>query len=120
MRDVRRPRGAAAALGVAFCLGCGHERPPSGRREAEPTLDQAAQKEPAQFPPVPAPEAKDVRACLARIFAGLVVADPSRGRWYLDGDFNGDGSADLAGAARPIAAKLAALNHPLANWIVED
>jgi hypothetical protein len=120
MKDVRRPLGAAVALGVACCLGCGPERPPSGPREAEPTLDQAAQPEPAQFPPVPAPEAKDVRACLARIFAGVVVADPSRGRWYLDGDFNGDGSVDLAVAARPIAAGLAALNDPLANWIVED
>jgi hypothetical protein len=120
MRDVRRRCGAVVALGVACCLGCASERPPSGPREVEPTLDQAAQTEPAPFPPVPAPDAKDVRACLARIFAGVVVADPSRGRWYLDGDFNGDGSVDLAVAARPTAAGVASLNDSLANWIVED
>ena len=100
MRDVRRPLGAAT-LGLACCLGIGAEQPPSDPR-------------------IPAPQAKDARACLDRIFAGVVVADSSRGSWYLDGDFIGDGSADLAVAARPIAARLAALNDPLANWIVED
>lgn len=119
MRDVRRPLGAAA-LGVACCVGCGSERPPSGPREAEPKIVQAPEREPIPLPTVPAPKASDARACLARIFASTVVADPSHGRWYLDGDFNGDGSADLAVAARPIAARLAALNDPLANWIVED
>ena len=120
MRNVRRPLGAAALLGVACCLGCGTDRPPSGPRETEPALVQAPQPEPTQLPTAPAPEAKDARACLARIFASVVVADPSRGRWYLDGDFNGDGSMDLCVAARPIAVRLAALNDPLANWIVED
>ena len=119
MRDVRRTLGAAA-LGVACFLGCGPERPPSGPREAEPTLVQAPRPEPIPIPSASAPEADDARASLARIFAKVVVADPSRGRWYLEGDFNGDGSMDLAVAARPIASRLAALNDPLANWIVED
>jgi len=119
MRDVRRPLGAAA-LGVACCLGCATERPPSGPREAEPALVQSSRSEPAPFRPVPPAAAGDARACLTRIFADVVVADPSRGRWFLDGDFNGDGSVDLAVAARPTAAGLDALNDPLANWIVED
>lgn len=119
MRDVLR-RVGAAALGLACCVGCGSERPASGPREAEPALVQAPQPEPTPFPPVRAPEADDARACLTRIFANVVVADSSRGRWYLDGDFNGDGSVDLAVAARPKAARLVALNDPLANWIVED
>lgn len=119
MRNFRRPLGAAA-LGVACCVGCGSERPPSGPREAEPKLAEALQPEPTPFPTLPAPQATEARACLARIFARVVVADSSRGRWYLDGDFNGDGSVDLAVAARPIAARLVALNDPLANWIVED
>lgn len=119
MRSVRGPLGAAA-LGLACCLACSLERTPSGPREAEPTLELAPQPEPARFPPVPAPRPGDARACLTRIFAGAVVADPSHERWYLDGDFNGDGSVDLAVAVRPIDARLGDLNEPLASWIVED
>ena len=122
MRDVRRLLGVVA-LSILCWAGCGSEPSPSGPWEAEPQLDPAAHLEPAQFPPIPAPRApaaKDARACLARIFAGVVVVDPRPGRWYLDGDFNGDGFVDLVVVARPIAARLAALNDPLANWIVED
>lgn len=120
MRDVRDVLAVCTVLGVACCLGCGAERPPSGPREAEPALVRSVEPELSPSSPPAPPEAKDARACLTRIFGGAVEADPSRGRWYVDGDFNGDGSVDLAVAARASAASLVALNDPLANWIVED
>ena len=119
MRSVRSSLGAAA-LGLACCLACSLERTPSGPREAEPRLEQTPQPEPVRLLPVPAPQSKDARACLTRIFAGVVGLDASHERWYFDGDFNGDGFVDLAVAVRPIAARLGDLNEPLANWIVED
>jgi len=36
------------------------------------------------------------------------------------GDFNGDGSEDLAVVARSRAGKLTRINHELANWTLQD
>jgi len=67
---------------------------------------------------LPPPTAADVRAAVSRIYADAVETDKQP--HYLFGDFNGDGSQDLAVDARSSAAKLRDLNDDLANWILED
>ena len=39
---------------------------------------------------------------------------------FIDGDFNGDGSRDLAVVIKPAPNKLADLNEEFPNWILKD
>jgi hypothetical protein len=49
----------------------------------------------------------------------LTIDDAHAGQ-ALVGDFNGDGSEDIAVVVRPSADMLETLNSEVANWIVED
>jgi hypothetical protein len=72
------------------------------------------------------PEAKppthaEARSALERIYKLTVVFDESRPDSFVTGDFNGDGSGDLAVAVRPALGRLGEINNELlANWIVAD
>jgi hypothetical protein len=80
--------------------------PPKLQIKAEPT--------PVQRPPT-AGEAKDV---LERVYRGAVVAgEPAT---FVTGDFNGDGSEDIAIAVTPVSDKVAEINSEFANWILAD
>jgi len=71
-------------------------------------------------PALPAPTVEDVRQALDRIYAGAVVVQDSPAPSYMLGDFNGDGSPDLAVKVSPIEGRISELKDQLANWIVED
>jgi hypothetical protein len=60
-----------------------------------------------------------VRQLVARTFGGSVAlaGDPPQ---YVSGDFNGDGSEDMAVLVRPVGGKLEEINGQNANWIVRD
>jgi hypothetical protein len=82
--------------------------------------DANAQATPTPAPTMNAPpQTAEVRAALQRIYKDAVVFDERAPRVVV-GDFNGDGSEDIAIAARPSASKLSDLNDELANWIVAD
>ena len=49
-----------------------------------------------------------------------MTVDASRTPYFLSGDFNGDGSQDLALIVRPVEAKLQDINSEVANWILGD
>ncbi|MGB8507624.1 MAG: hypothetical protein WCD76_04400, partial [Pyrinomonadaceae bacterium] len=66
-------------------------------------------------PPLPA----EISAALARTYQHNVDFD-ERGARAVAGDFNGDGSLDLAVVVRPSKGKTGELNGEYANWIVED
>ena len=76
----------------------------------------AAKEMPKPSPPKP----EDVTAVLARVYEKAVMPDTSREPAFLVGDFNGDGSEDLAITVRPNEARLGDINSELANWILED
>jgi len=61
----------------------------------------------------------EVTAALHRIFADA-LSPVSQQHSFITGDFNGDGSADLAALVRPAASRLKMLNDPLANWTIQD
>lgn len=63
---------------------------------------------------------EEVRVVVAHIYRDAVTVEGSRGTPFVVGDFNGDGSEDLAVVVRPGAGKLTAVNDEYANWIVED
>jgi len=68
----------------------------------------------------PPPTAGEVRAKVTLIFEDAVIVDASHGPGYFVGDFNGDGSQDLALIVRPVVSKLPNINSDVANWILGD
>ncbi len=62
------------------------------------------------------PDVKDVVATVERIFGNAAVADPAP--QFVAGDFNADGSVDLAVVVHPV--DLETINSEVANWIRED
>jgi hypothetical protein len=84
----------------------------------EPT--QAASPSATATPkPVP-PQASEVNDKLARIFGGAVQSDATAAGRALVGDFNGDGSEDVAVVVKPAADRLEEINGEVANWILGD
>lgn len=61
----------------------------------------------------------EVNAALHRVFSDA-VSSTSQQHSFATGDFNGDGSQDLAAFVRPAVSKLKTLNDPLANWTIQD
>jgi hypothetical protein len=66
------------------------------------------------------PTLVDVKDALARAYGGVVTADTGRPPSFVTGDFNWDGSEDLAVLVTPVDGRLDEINSELANWIVED
>lgn len=84
---------------------------------ATPTAAVTPTPEPT---PMPAPPPKDeARAVVARVYKGAVTPDEREG-WTIVGDFNGDGSEDLAARVRAAPGRVDELNDDLANWIISD
>src|SRR5690242_5707502 len=61
----------------------------------------------------------DVDAVLRRNFGAGVVIRNQKGS-FITGDFNGDGSPDLAAVVRPGPSKLDTINDPFSNWTIQD
>jgi hypothetical protein len=121
-----------AALALSACAGrqAATEAPPANaqatpqaaqNQEAQPSfITTGVQPEtgPNASPPSAPPKASEVQAALARTYKGAVAFD-ERGPLVI-GDFNGDGSQDIAVVVRASKDKLAELNDELSNWIVAD
>lgn len=71
-------------------------------------------------PRLPAPTQAEVDDAFHRVFGDDLVADTASRPSFIVGDFNGDGSEDLAIMARPARGKLEDINSELANWIIQD
>ena len=68
-----------------------------------------------------APTLAEVQAALSRIYQDALTIDADESEPVLWGDFNGDGSPDLAAVVKPRGKDaLTKLNGEYANWIVED
>lgn len=66
------------------------------------------------------PKLSEVQEAVKRVCQDTVTIDTSRSEPFIIGDFNGDGSQDLAVIVKPAKGALAKLNSEYANWIVED
>ena len=103
--------GGAAALWAT-------DRPRAALVESPPRV--VATAAPAGVPRQPRPMrpgARQAREALRRAFGDALTIDAARA---VAGDFNEDGSEDLAAVARAAPAMLARINDELANWIVQD
>jgi hypothetical protein len=66
------------------------------------------------------PTNAEARASLERVYRRAVIVDESRPDAFVTGDFNGDGSLDLAVAVNPARDMLGEINSEFPNWIVAD
>jgi hypothetical protein len=115
--------GFLLAAPYAAMTGC--VKPPEQPRVEQPpppeTVEPAAtpteQAKPEKAPKPPAPAQAEVRSAIARLYKDAVIVDASR---FVVGDFNGDGSQDLAVAVKPAPGMLGEINSEVANWILED
>ncbi len=103
---------------LAFVCACTAKPPARVEEPIKQNTGNAFLPNPSRALSRPASE-KEVDATLERIFGQLVVAD--RGdQSFVTGDFNGDGSADLAVIVFPLKTKVGTINDELANWTVQD
>jgi hypothetical protein len=94
-------------------------------RLTPPALPQAegrpgpapARPSPPTFASPSPPTSSEVETAVERVFRG--AARIAGGAPPLAGDFNGDGSMDLAVVVRPDAGSLEAFNGAFPNWIAE-
>ena len=115
-------------VGLALFAACARTSPPGGESETAPAARQAqaaspaptqakSDGEPAATPPA---TLEEVRGVVAHIYRDAVVVEADRGTPFVVGDFNGDGSEDIAVVVETGAGKLSEVNGEYANWIVED
>jgi hypothetical protein len=123
---------ASALLLSALACGKSVETPKSAEPEARaitssssptPLLVALGQATPTPAGPAESPrppKADEVVDALARVFNKSVSLDETRAQSFVVGDFNGDGSEDLAVVTKPNESSLPEINNELANWILED
>jgi hypothetical protein len=87
---------------------------------AAPSLPAFVQATPGQPKENAPPKTDEVADVLARVFDNSVKLDQTDAPGFLVGDFNGDGSEDIAVITRASDDALAQLNNELANWTLED
>jgi hypothetical protein len=75
---------------------------------------------PAESIELPSPKPEEVREAATRVYKDAVAIDTGHQPVYIVGDFNGDGSEDIALVVKPAKNKLEEINSAVANWTVED
>jgi hypothetical protein len=73
---------------------------------------------PIQLTAAAAPKQIEVQEAVKRIFKDAAVVDSNFNPNYLSGDFNGDGSQDLAVILKPV--KLDLINQDLPPWLIRQ
>ena len=102
-------------IALIFCA-CNSSRPAV---EAPPVAYQPTpESTPIQLTPVAAPKQSEVEQAVKRVFKDAAVIDTNYNPSFLSGDFNGDGSQDLAVILKP--AKLDQMNQELPPWLVRQ
>jgi hypothetical protein len=84
------------------------------------SAETTPQPTPTESLKLPPPKPEEVREVAARVYKDAVAIDVGHQPAYVVGDFNGDGSEDIAFVVRPAKNKLEEINSEVANWTVED
>jgi hypothetical protein len=115
---------ALAAVVLLALQSCENKPSKSEQRVEKPVAIATPQPSPAAsatpLSKLPPPTQAEVDAAFSRAFGSDLLANTASSTSYIVGDFNGDGSEDLAVIARPAKGKLDEINSELANWILMD
>jgi hypothetical protein len=128
-------RGSGARLLLAcliasiFLFGCAKpQQQAETRPETEPAPEQlnphlaAPRPSPNDKTKQQPPKPEEVSDAVKRVFNDVVTIDTSRSPYFVAGDFNADGSEDLAVVVKPSDNEMAvlAINDELANWLIRE
>jgi hypothetical protein len=107
-----------AALSLACTTAKQEEKFPANTSPASPAQTTASPLEKSDSSATAS--LAEVKAAVQRVYVNTVEIDASHSQPFIVGDFNADGSQDLAVIVKPANGALAKLNSEYANWIVED
>lgn len=115
----------AIAITVAFSSCAQPEQQPATEPQAVKEHTPAIQpvvEEPvaAATPNLAPPKESEVQLVLNRVLERLVEIPRELNSSYLSGDFNGDGSQDIAVVVKPLEGSLSEINSEFANWTIVD
>ena len=114
------------AFSLGFLTACQKREPaPTDQSTSAETSTPAAATDAASTASATAEVAppssiSELQGVTARIYKEAVIVDTSRNDNFVVGDFNGDGSQDIAVVVKPGKGMLPDLNSEYSNWIRED
>jgi hypothetical protein len=79
-----------------------------------------AESSTAKVPQQPSPTLTEVNEAVTRVFKNAATIDSRHSPNFFAGDFNGDGSQDIAVILQPAKDKLAEMNQEFPPWILRD
>jgi hypothetical protein len=104
-------------IAALMLCACGSSKRPVA--EAPPPKYQPTpESAPVQLEVKSAPKQSEVQEAIKRVFKDAAVLDTSYNPSFLAGDFNGDGSQDIAVILKPV--KLDEMNQELPPWLVRQ
>ncbi len=83
-----------------------------------PAYQPSPESTPVQLIATAAPKQSEVQEAVKRVFKDAAVIDTNYNPSFLAGDFNGDGSQDIAVVVKPV--KLEEMNQELPPWLVRQ
>ena len=104
---------------LAFTLcACGSTSKRPVAEALPPTYQPTPESTPIPLAVTSAPKQAEVQQAIKRIFKDAAVLDTNYNPSFLAGDFNGDGSQDIAVILKPV--KLDEMNQELPPWLVRQ
>ena len=110
--------GSLLSLGVLLA-GCATSNKPL-LEKAPSAAASPVSEAPATTNKLAPPEINSVNAAVKRVFKDAAVVDATRNPSFVDGDFNGDRSQDIAVVIKPDPERLAAMNEEYPAWMLRD
>ena len=104
-------------IALIVCACSSQSRGPVAE-QAPPVYQPSPESTPVRLTAPAAAKTSEVQEAVKRIFKDAAVVDINYNPNYLAGDFNGDGSQDLAVILKPVNLEL--MNQELPPWLVRE
>src|SRR5215813_5155954 len=117
MRSLKRQLiTVAVAVTLCFTFGCAKTVSETSKT-ASPLAPATIDTRPVQSSQ---PKPNEIATVVKRIFKDATAPDSQRTPNFVVGDFNGDGSQDIAVVVTPVSGKLTEMNQEFPPWILKD
>ena len=103
---------------VLMICACSSQSKRQVAEQAPPAYQPSPESTPVRLTAPAAAKISEVQEAVKRVFKDAAVVDTNYNPNFLAGDFNGDGSQDLAVILKPV--KLDLMNQELPPWLVRE
>jgi hypothetical protein len=97
-----------------------NDSPTPSPKESNSTAASDEQPKPETTRATTPPTLSEAQGAVERVYRQALMPDKNNPNSFVVGDFNGDGSEDIAIIVAPARGKLAEINSEFANWIIID